>query len=79
MTPPQKLDIPSISGLWAARICADHFENVAIIEPEAWLDSEEGMSAIYDSNGTYINARRTKARTRVEQYTSARSKSQRSK
>ena len=68
---PQKLDIPSISGLWAARICADHFENVAIIEPEAWLDTDEGTSPIYDGSGVYIESRRTKTRARVEQYTAA--------
>ena len=71
MTPPQKLDIPSISGLWAARICADHFENVVIIEPEAWLDTDEGTSPIYDGSGVYIESRRTKTRARVEQYTAA--------
>ena len=61
----------SISGLWAARICADHFENVAIIEPEAWLDTDEGTSPIYDGNGVYIESRKKKTRARVEQYTAA--------
>lgn len=25
------------------RICSDHFENVIIVEPEAWLLTEQGM------------------------------------
>ncbi|KAK0466727.1 uncharacterized protein EV420DRAFT_644298 [Desarmillaria tabescens] len=28
----------SIAGLTAARVCHDHFEDVVIIEPEAWLN-----------------------------------------
>ncbi|KIJ26171.1 hypothetical protein M422DRAFT_130720, partial [Sphaerobolus stellatus SS14] len=34
----------SISGLLAARICSDHFDNVVIVEPEDWLLSESGMN-----------------------------------
>lgn len=60
-----------MAGLWTARICADHFEEVLIIEPEEWLDSEEGVSPIYDQSGVYIESRRTSTRTRVEQYTAA--------
>ena len=58
----------SIAGLLTARICSDHFEEVVIVESEAWLASEEGRSAIYDKNGVAIDSRRTKARTRCEQY-----------
>ncbi|KAJ7031092.1 hypothetical protein C8F04DRAFT_879219, partial [Mycena alexandri] len=32
----------SISGLLAARVCHNHFERVLIVEPEAWVASEEG-------------------------------------
>ncbi len=31
----------SVSGLLAARICHDHFEDVVIVEPEAWLETED--------------------------------------
>ncbi|KIY66465.1 hypothetical protein CYLTODRAFT_398649 [Cylindrobasidium torrendii FP15055 ss-10] len=33
----------SIAGLITARVCHDHFERVLIIEPEAWLTTEEGQ------------------------------------
>ena len=32
----------SIAGLWAARACLDHFEDVVIVEPEAWLGTDIG-------------------------------------
>jgi hypothetical protein len=32
----------SLSGLLAARVCHDHFEGVIIVEPEAWLSTDEG-------------------------------------
>ncbi|KAF9031538.1 hypothetical protein BDZ89DRAFT_1063935 [Hymenopellis radicata] len=32
----------SIGGLLTARACHDHFERVIVIEPEAWLSTEEG-------------------------------------
>ncbi|KAK0489411.1 hypothetical protein IW261DRAFT_413502 [Armillaria novae-zelandiae] len=31
----------SISGLLTARVCHDHFENVLIVEPEGWLNSDD--------------------------------------
>ncbi|KAH8116326.1 hypothetical protein DFH11DRAFT_1506179 [Phellopilus nigrolimitatus] len=58
----------SIAGLFTARICADHFEDVLIIEPEAWLETKEGRTAVYDEKGAYIESRREHKRTRVEQY-----------
>lgn len=45
--PPQKIKGTavicggSIAGLTAARVCHDHFEDVVIIEPEAWLNSAD--------------------------------------
>ncbi|KAF8577645.1 hypothetical protein K439DRAFT_1639514 [Ramaria rubella] len=33
----------SIAGLFSARVCADHFEKVIIVEPEAWLATAEGQ------------------------------------
>ncbi|PFH53243.1 hypothetical protein AMATHDRAFT_1318 [Amanita thiersii Skay4041] len=30
----------SLAGLTAARVCHDHFENVIIVEPEAWLSTQ---------------------------------------
>ncbi|KAK7469990.1 hypothetical protein VKT23_001425 [Stygiomarasmius scandens] len=32
----------SIAGLLTARVCSDHFEKVIIVEPEAWLCTEDG-------------------------------------
>ncbi|KAJ7712043.1 hypothetical protein B0H16DRAFT_1626511 [Mycena metata] len=32
----------SVAGLLTARVCHNHFERVLIIEPEAWVASEEG-------------------------------------
>ena len=34
----------SVAGLGAARSCYDHFEKVIIVEPEAWLATEEGVT-----------------------------------
>ncbi|KAK0466734.1 uncharacterized protein EV420DRAFT_1505023 [Desarmillaria tabescens] len=31
----------SVGGLLAARVCHDHFEDVVIVEPESWLNSED--------------------------------------
>ncbi|KAF8577656.1 hypothetical protein K439DRAFT_1396440 [Ramaria rubella] len=33
----------SLAGLFTARACSDHFENVLIIEPEEWLLTNEGV------------------------------------
>ncbi|KAF5371191.1 hypothetical protein D9758_004304 [Tetrapyrgos nigripes] len=33
----------SFAGLLTARVCADHFEKVYIIEPEAWLCTEDAV------------------------------------
>ena len=63
----------SIAGLWVARICADHFEEVTIVEPEGWLGTEEGSSPVYDKNGDYVESSRVHGRSRVEQYTAAHS------
>ncbi|KIY62757.1 hypothetical protein CYLTODRAFT_447021 [Cylindrobasidium torrendii FP15055 ss-10] len=32
----------SLGGLFAARVCSDHFERVVIIESEGWLATEDG-------------------------------------
>lgn len=58
----------SIAGLWAARVLADHFEDVLIIEAENWLESEEAISNVYDGEGIEISGRRLHTRTRVRQY-----------
>ncbi|THH04060.1 hypothetical protein EW145_g5799 [Phellinidium pouzarii] len=58
----------SIAGLWAARVAADHFEEVVIIESEAWLGTEEGKTNILDTEGRPIKSRREHARSRVMQY-----------
>ena len=33
----------SFAGLWAARVCADHFEKVVIIEPEIWIGPNQDL------------------------------------
>lgn len=33
----------SFAGLWTACVCSDHFEDVVVIEPDAWVCTEEGM------------------------------------
>lgn len=61
----------SIAGLWAARICADHFEDVLIFEPEEWLSTEEGRTSVYDQDGQHKNPDiKPRARTRVGHYDS---------
>ncbi|KAK0501788.1 hypothetical protein EDD18DRAFT_1347857 [Armillaria luteobubalina] len=52
----------SIAGLTAARVCHDHFEDVVIIEPEAWLNSADAMRS--DSRN------QENKRSRVMQYES---------
>lgn len=38
----------SIAGLWTARIFADHFEEVIVIEPELWTSGDGGTKGLYD-------------------------------
>ncbi|KAF9021118.1 hypothetical protein BDZ89DRAFT_1138208 [Hymenopellis radicata] len=52
----------SIAGLLTARACHDHFERVLIVEPEAWLSTEEGR-LVHSRN-------QTQARSRLIQYSS---------
>ncbi|THU97258.1 hypothetical protein K435DRAFT_857772 [Dendrothele bispora CBS 962.96] len=52
----------SLAGLLAARVCHDHFERVVIVEPEAWLSTDDG---------TQVESWKQKnKRARVAQYTS---------
>lgn len=32
----------SFAGLWTACVCSDHFEDVVVIEPDAWVCTDEG-------------------------------------
>jgi hypothetical protein len=58
----------SIAGLLAARVCADHFSKVIIVDPEAWLATEDGLRDDHRQQGEdYLNSRK---RSRVPQYTS---------
>ncbi len=52
----------SFAGLWTACICSDHFEHVVVIEPDAWVCTEEGIR-------TPVELPVTK-RARVAQYNS---------
>ncbi|KAJ3807034.1 hypothetical protein F5876DRAFT_48895 [Lentinula aff. lateritia] len=52
----------SIAGLLTARVCADFFKQVIIVEPEEWLTSEDGMRRFCWEQ--------EHKRTRVMQYTS---------
>ncbi len=59
----------SIAGLWTARVCADHFEDVLIVEPDELVESKQidhGNSASLDLRGP--------TRKRVVQYLSAHGK-----
>lgn len=55
---------PSIAGLWSALVAADHFEDVLIIEPEAWL-SDVGKCNQYNAEGLPILEEGAPKRTRV--------------
>ncbi|KAK0202373.1 hypothetical protein DFS33DRAFT_1476019 [Desarmillaria ectypa] len=33
----------SVAGLFAARVCHDHFDEVIIVEPEAWVDNQDAQ------------------------------------
>ncbi|KAE9409588.1 hypothetical protein BT96DRAFT_1012557 [Gymnopus androsaceus JB14] len=52
----------SIAGLLAARVCHEFFERVVIIEPEGWLNGEDGMRR--------FSWEQEHKRTRVMQYQS---------
>ena len=57
-----------MAGLWAARICADHFEDVLIIEPEGCLHTEEArFDPMGEKENGSLSARELK-RTRVGHY-----------
>lgn len=58
--------VVSIASLWAARICADHFDDVVFIDPEAWIATDEGRTTSFEksfgvrsekSEGTHNRAR----------------------
>lgn len=53
-----RLNCPrSLAGLFAARVLADHYQHVLIVEPEEWVTTEEGLQHDH-----------SKKRTRVPQY-----------
>lgn len=64
----------SIAGLWTARVCADHFEDILVIEPELWTNGDKGMEALYDENGERKDDVSTTPRQRVIQYDSSHGK-----
>ncbi|KAG8880664.1 hypothetical protein FRB97_000618 [Tulasnella sp. 331] len=39
----------SVAGLFAARICADHFTSVIVVEPEAWLKTDSNSNTEVES------------------------------
>ncbi|KAH7101153.1 hypothetical protein BKA62DRAFT_704391 [Auriculariales sp. MPI-PUGE-AT-0066] len=65
----------SIGGLLTARVCADHFDRVVVIEPEGWALSDEarhgrgytGTREVHGDDGTYTTV--THKRSRIWQYT----------
>ena len=69
------VDHLSIAGLWTARICADHFDEVLIVEPEEGLQAQENCNPVYDEKGDYNNAAGSLHRSRVSQYQAAHSSS----
>ena len=38
--PSEHMPFASIAGLLASAVCADHFDSVLVIEPEAWTNDE---------------------------------------
>ena len=57
----------SIAGLWSARVAADHFEEVIIVEPETWL-ADSGKGNLYNAEGIPIFEGEAPSRARVAQY-----------
>ncbi|EJD44965.1 hypothetical protein AURDEDRAFT_151981 [Auricularia subglabra TFB-10046 SS5] len=64
----------SIAGLFAARVCSDHFEKVVVVEPEAWTFAPEARKPadfdtrpVQGSTATYNTLNHK--RSRVYQYT----------
>ena len=41
LLPADRFHNDSIAGLLAAQVCSRHFEHVIIVEPEAWLVTED--------------------------------------
>lgn len=58
----------SFSGLYAARILSDHFQNVLVVEPESWVNTSEGYAPVFDMNGDVIENGQTHNRARVLQH-----------
>ena len=62
----------SVAGLLAAAVCGDHYEHVVIIEPEEWLNTDEGIT-LPDGHQVRLNESgipvEVNRRTRVMQYT----------
>ena len=56
-----------MAGLWAARVCSDHFEKVIIVEAEKWLETDEGVEPVCDENGNMYSREGKHERTRVMQ------------
>ena len=65
---------PSPVREFAEVVCADHFEDVLIIEPEAWLATEEGQTPFFNEKGEKLESWRVHERGRVAQYTALHSK-----
>lgn len=59
----------SVAGLWTARVAADHFEDVLVIESEAWVGADAGKANAYDVDGVQINGQGEQVRSRIPQYT----------
>ncbi len=49
-------EVISVGGLLTARVCQDHFERVIIVEPEAWVSTEEGC-AVHSWTQSQIRSR----------------------
>ncbi|KAG8926052.1 hypothetical protein FRC02_009254 [Tulasnella sp. 418] len=60
----------SIAGLYAASVCADHFENVIVVEPDRWV-SDHGTT-LDDQSNTHTSTggtpKSSSGRSRVMQY-----------
>lgn len=63
----------SVAGLLTARVCSDHFKEVIVVDPEAWLATDEG-DTLTEKDLTEASSNTLRApcnkRARVAQYVS---------
>lgn len=66
--------LSSIAGLWAARVCIDHFEDVLLVEPDQVESYRYPVHTGKEEPDASDTKTIMKGRTRVSQYTAAHGK-----